>query len=1803
MMNLRNFSVFSLTLEAIIDPYPLIVTPDTPLMEVLDLMYRQRTQASETLASTGVPEARASCVLACGDKKLMGLLTERDVVRLTAQGVSFEEIKIGQVMTQQPITLKESAYKNLFSVLSLFQQHRIRHLPILNNAGELIGLTSPTLILPRTQPMELLKMRRVDEVMQRDVIQARPTRSLVEVARIMVDHRVSCVAIAQPLDGSETLNLPLGIITERDMVQCQALKLDFATTSAEAVMSTPLQTIAPDKTMFEANQALQNKPIRRLVVAGSQGELQGLITQSTILGLLEPIELTQMLEAVAALGLTPLTNSEPFPHVETIPTITGLTQLPPKSMAESGGLQTNSPPPLSSPLPPLSDGGRWRPMAADGGPSPEVLLVEDDRIYIKIVQQQLERSSIFQIEVTATETLESALKQMKEKCFDAILLDLHLPDSRGMSTLQRVLEVAPSSAIVVLSSTDDEQLALQSIHMGAQDYLIKQETNDRGLIRSLNYATRRKQSELALQSKNLELATANQSLARNTAQLAEKNQRLQEEIAQRQGAELALQKLAVDLENRVQERTTKLVASNQQLQQEIQERHQVEAALRQREEYLRGMFEQHYAVKLLLNGETGEILDANPAAADFYGYSLSEMIGSKRLTDFDIRDQEQTIAQLQSMLGQQSRYCETSHRLASGEIRQVELYASPLTGQENPVVFAIIHDITDRRSMESAENIAVRLNAIAGKQFFESLVEYVAKACEVEYAFVSELTESLDGKLDRLQTVAAWADDRLMENFDDSLANTCELVMQQGKKIYSQQLQQQFPQATCLVDMGAESYASEMLVNSQGVLLGTICVLGRQPIENPTLTQEILSIFARRASGELERLQAKTKVQSYANRQRLLNETALKIQQSLNLPEILNTTVEQVRQLLDCDRVLVYQFTDDRNGTIVAESVASGWMVALGTHIEETRWRTPGSAIGSGGAMHDRQWMTSCLGNIDEADSLSDSYREFLAHLQVKAHLLVPILLPSRSGGAFSAPMAGPIADPMADPMAAPLWGLLIAHQCSGPRHWQTEELKLLNELAVQLAIAIQQAELYAKAQTELQQRRIAQEALRQLNQDLEQQVKDRTAELQASNDSLSAEIAQREEAQAELEQQYVKSSLFGEITTKIRQSWKLAEVLQTTVQEIQEVLQCDRVLMYQLFGNNTGRVVAEFATSPYAKLLDMEFSEETFPPECQEKYSDGAIVAIDDVNEAYGELQPCLVHFLDAWQVQAKLVVPIWQSQTDNEVWGFIIAHHCAKPHHWSSFEKELIGQLANQVSVAVHQANLIKSQQDTLQAWIHTQQEFDNLFNSTNDLIQMLSLETNQFVYVNRSWMETLDYSNEDLLEISFVDVISPKYREKFVQLCDRFKTGQIDRLDAVEVALIGKQGRTIFVEGDITSRTTQDRQVVVQAIFRDVTERRKTQAQLHQALQELAYQKDALDEMAVVAIADPQGIITYVNDKFCEISQYDRAEAIGQTHRIINSGYHPPSFFEEMWSTISRGKIWRGEVCNQAKDGHLYWEDATIVPFIDPQGKPLQYLAIRVDITDRKLAEKQLLSALAKAQELNDLKSRFISMTSHEFRTPLTTILGSAEILKYYGHKWDDQKKMKYLDRIYSTVQHMTGMLDDVLLLGRIESGRIELQPTSGINICEFTQSLVEELTIGIGKEHQILLTCGEKDKPTASSGIYHLDEKILRHILINLLTNAIKYSPKGSVIQFCTFTDRSDRVTFQIKDQGIGIPLADREHLFESFHRAENVGNIQGTGLGLSIVKKSVDLHQGEIYCQSQINQGSTFTVILPSIYTY
>ncbi len=251
----------------------------------------------------------------------------------------------------------------------------------------------------------------------------------------------------------------------------------------------------------------------------------------------------------------------------------------------------------------------------------------------------------------------------------------------------------------------------------------------------------------------------------------------------------------------------------------------------------------------------------------------------------------------------------------------------------------------------------------------------------------------------------------------------------------------------------------------------------------------------------------------------------------------------------------------------------------------------------------------------------------------------------------------------------------------------------------------------------------------------------------------------------------------------------------------------------------------------------------------------------------------------------------------------------------------------------------------------------------------------------------------------------------------------------------------------------------------------------------------------------------------------------------------------------------------------------------------------LTIVRDITERKQAEESLRIALERERELNGLKTRFVSMASHEFRTPLSTILSSVELIELYSDRLTEEKRQRYFKQIRTAASHMSDLLQDILLVGKMESGKVEFSPVP-MQLSSLCAAVIEEAQFSIGRNHHLVFS----DSP--DSGEAWVDPKLLRHILLNLLSNAIAYSPEGSTVTLRLARD-GDHAMFSVIDQGIGIPPEDQPHIFETFYRARNVGSIPGTGLGLVIVQRAINLHHGSLSFTSTVGQGTTFVVTIPT----
>ncbi len=386
---------------------------------------------------------------------------------------------------------------------------------------------------------------------------------------------------------------------------------------------------------------------------------------------------------------------------------------------------------------------------------------------------------------------------------------------------------------------------------------------------------------------------------------------------------------------------------------------------------------------------------------------------------------------------------------------------------------------------------------------------------------------------------------------------------------------------------------------------------------------------------------------------------------------------------------------------------------------------------------------------------------------------------------------------------------------------------------------------------------------------------------------------------------------------------------------------------------------------------------------------------------------------------------------------------------------------------------------------------------------------------------------------------------------------------------------------LEIKVEKRTTQLKTANEQ-LQREIGSRHLANVALQQQLAAIEAANDG------IAILNQNGEYIYLNSAHIHIFGYgDTSELLGLTWQQLYSQDEIKWFEQNVFPQLLHKGYWQGETTAKRKDGTTFASEVSLT-WLKNGGM----ICVCRDITRRKQAQEELCQALEREKELSELKSRFITMTSHEFRTPLTAILGSTELLRHYSHTWTDNKKLLYFNRIQANVQHMIQLLEDVLLLGKAEAGKLKFEPKK-LDLVQLCRTLVAELEHIPGTKHKFVFT--EQCKCT---NVY-MDEQLIRHILGNLLSNAIKYSPVGSTVRFALIC-QDETASFQIQDQGIGIPQEDRQHLFESFYRASNVSNIAGTGLGLAIVKKAVDLHGGDITVDSQVGVGTTFTVTIGRI---
>lgn len=464
----------------------------------------------------------------------------------------------------------------------------------------------------------------------------------------------------------------------------------------------------------------------------------------------------------------------------------------------------------------------------------------------------------------------------------------------------------------------------------------------------------------------------------------------------------------------------------------------------------------------------------------------------------------------------------------------------------------------------------------------------------------------------------------------------------------------------------------------------------------------------------------------------------------------------------------------------------------------------------------------------------------------------------------------------------------------------------------------------------------------------------------------------------------------------------------------------------------------------------------------------------------------------------------------------------------------------------------------------------------------------------YANPAASRMFDLSEKALLGRASIELVHPEDRALVMEKRLLMLTGQL--VEPYEARMISPPSAALSAASIVRwsqvygVRIDWDGSAALLILIADISEQHDLRERLGQALEQ---HQAILATTAVGVCMLRNRRHQWVNATLCRMLGFEAHELIGQETRI----HYPSTEAYEAsgragYADIARQGSYSAEVEMKRKDGQPVWIqiDGRMLDRGQTDGVSVWTY---VDVTHRKAAEAELQQTLARERELGELKTRFVSMASHEFRTPLSTIQTSTELLQHYADRLDAGERLNILGDIQQSVDRMRSLMENFLAFGQMGSAQAECKPAP-CDVRSLFEQLVGEARSADGKRHTVTL---EETGARVDTPVLMADGALLRQMVGNLLTNACKYSAKGSEVRLAWGRDEG-RLRIEVADQGIGIPAADLPRLFETFHRASNVAGIQGTGLGLAIVKRAVDAHGGEIDVRSALGEGSRFIVHLP-----
>ena len=735
---------------------------------------------------------------------------------------------------------------------------------------------------------------------------------------------------------------------------------------------------------------------------------------------------------------------------------------------------------------------------------------------------------------------------------------------------------------------------------------------------------------------------------------------------------------------------------------------------------------------------------------------------------------------------------------------------------------------------------------------------------------------------------------------------------------------------------------------------------------------------------------------------------------------------------------------------------------------------------------------------------------------------------------------------------------------------------------------------------------------IQQLNQQLSQE----------NAEQLRITLDERKQAQETLQQQFEQQRLVMEMSQRIRRSLNLQDILQTTVEEVRQFLECDRVTIFQFYPGWGGTIVVESVAPEWMALLPLQIHDPCIGEENVEPFKQGLVTAKTDIYTA--GISPCHVEFLESLQVRANLVVPV---SLGDELWGLLAAHHCAAPREWQSSEIALLRQLGAQVSIAIQQAALFEQLQTELterkQAEIALQQLNTELeqrvqertvqLTETNDRLRKTVIEQQQtqlilleqahqlelqavitrnmgegiclvridnavIVYANPKFEQMFGYDSSELngQHVSIVNGVTKSVTTEDVNQATL--SAVLQNTEATyEVQNLKKDGTPFWCSVTTSVFRHPDYGDVLVAVHQDITERKGIEEALRES--EEKFRQLAENIQAVFWMTDNQSQqVLYVSNAYETIWQRS-CENLYHNYSDWLDAIHPEDRqrveieFVEQLRTGQYDKKYR----IIRPDSSIRWIRDRAFPIKNELGELVRIAGIAEDITE--------------LEQINLMKSEFIGIVSHELRTPLTAIRAALGLLQtgIYDKKPDKFKRMIEIAAIDS--DRLVRLVNDILDLERLESDRAVLEKTT-CNAADLIQQAVAVVQ-AIANQQNITFRIHP-----SNAQVWAAADAIVQ-TLTNLLGNAIKFSPADSIITL-SVQQQTDCVLFQIADQGRGIPADKLEAIFGRFQQvdASDSRTKGGTGLGLAICRSIIDQHGGQIWAESTVSVGSTFFFTLP-----